>query len=88
MTYFSLFSRHRQYKLSNGVGSLENAGLYDTILRRLYAEEWDHLSDGARQRLRDKLKRQLVIGRRWSAAVAHLSHGAMLLAGKKLSTLM
>jgi hypothetical protein len=79
MTYFYLFSQHRLCK---------RAGLCDTIVRRLYAEEWDHLSDGARQRHRDKLKRQLIISRRWSIAVNRLSHGVILLAGKKLSTLM
>lgn len=88
ITYLYLFSQHRQFKRSNSVGSLKNAGLCDTILRRLYTEEWDHLSDGARQRHRDKLKRQLVIGRRRSIAVDHLSHRVMLLAGKKISTLM
>lgn len=88
MTYFYLFSHYEQYKLSNNVASLTNGGLYDSILHRLYAAEWDHLSDRARLRHRDKLRRHLVIGRRWSLAVDRLSRGVILLAGKKISTLM
>lgn len=88
MTYLYLFSQYRQYKLGNDVVSLTNRGLCDAILHRLYAEEWDNLSDGARQRYRDKLQSQLFIGRRWSVAVNRLSPGVILLAGKKLSSLV
>lgn len=88
MTYFYLFSQYRQYKLGNDVVFLTNHGLCEAILHRIHAEEWDNLSDRARQRHRDKLQRQLFIGRRWSVAVDRLSPGVILLAGKKLSSLV
>lgn len=88
MTYFYLFSQYRQYKLGNDVVSATKGGLYDAILRRLYAADWSNLSDRFRQRHRDKLQRQLLIGRRWSVAVDRLSPGVILLAGKKLSSLV
>lgn len=39
-------------------------------------------------RHRDKLWRQLNIGRRWAVAIDWLSHGMVILAGKELSTLV
>jgi hypothetical protein len=88
MTYFYLFSQYRHYKLGNDRVSLTNSGLYDAILHRLHGDEWGNLSDGVRQCHRDKLHRQLFIGRRWSVAVDRLSSGVILLAGKKLSSLV
>lgn len=88
MTYFYLFSQYRQYKLSNDGVYLTKSGLYDTILHRLHGDEWDNLNDGVRQCHRDKLHRQLFIGRRWSVAVDRLSPGVIILAGKKLSSLV
>lgn len=88
MTYYYLFSHYRQYKLDNDVASITNAPLCDTILRRLHAKGWDNLSDRVRQRHREKLRCQLLTGRRWSLIIGQLSHGVVLLAGKKISSLM
>jgi hypothetical protein len=88
MTYYYLFSQFRQYKLGDDVASLTNTDFYDTILRRLHAEGWDHLSDRARHRHRDKLRCQVLLGRRWAVTIGRLSHGVVLLAGKKISSLM
>ncbi|PYH98842.1 hypothetical protein BO71DRAFT_24854 [Aspergillus ellipticus CBS 707.79] len=88
MTYYYLFSQYRQYKLGNDVVSLPKRGLCEGILHRLYAEEWVNLSERAKQRHRDKLQRELFIGRRWSVAVDRLSPGVILLAGKRLSSLV
>lgn len=88
MTYFYLFSLYRQYKLGNNMESRSTTGHLNTILRRLYAEEWDNPSDRLRVRHRVKLTNQLTVGRQWSLAVNRLSHRVLLLTSKKLSTLM
>lgn len=63
-------------------------GPCNVVLHELFAEEWEHFSERTKLRHRHKLQNQLYIGRRWSIAVDHLSTGVILLAGKKISTLM
>ena len=81
MTYFYLFNQYQRYKLAYPRS-------FETILRRLHAEDWDNFSDRIKGGHRAHLEFQLAIGRRWAFAVDRLSYGVILLAGKKLSSLM
>ncbi|GAB1190837.1 hypothetical protein APSETT444_000002 [Aspergillus pseudonomiae] len=75
MTYYSLFSHYRQYKLGNDVASMT---IHDTILQQVYSETWDQFSGINKRRHRDKLCRQLNIGRRWAVAIDQLSHDYLI----------
>jgi hypothetical protein len=88
MAYVAQIHYYRQYKPHYEDNSQEKASLYDTILQRVYAEKWDNMDEKARRQCQTKLSRQLAVGRRWFIAINKLSHGALFLSGKKLSTLM
>lgn len=88
MAYLSLFNHYREYKHLNEIKPHKNGGLYDLILQRLYAKEWEDMSENVRRRRRGKFCRQVAIGRRWSFVVDNLSRGAIFLIGKKIATLM
>ena len=90
MTYFYLFSNYQEYRFGKSVPSFTKKikGPCNVVLHELFAEEWEHFSERTKLRHRHKLQNQLYIGRRWSIAVDHLSSGVILLAGKKISTLM
>jgi hypothetical protein len=87
MTYLFLFYQFRQLKISKEITSSKRDRLYEAILESLYPE-WENMKEIARRRHRNRLTGQMKIGRRWSFVVDRLSHGAILLAGKKISTIM
>ena len=88
MTYLFQFHYYQRYKSGDEILHEKRARLYDVILEQLYANEWFTLDEMTRSQRRHKIANQIKIGRRWSICVSKLSHGAILLGSKKLSTLM
>jgi hypothetical protein len=88
MTYLFLFYQFRQFKISKEVTFSKRDRLYGTILESLYPEQWRNMKEVVRRRHRNRLIGQVSSGRRWSFVVDRLSHGAILLAGKKISTIV
>ena len=68
--------------------SFERVDRRDSILRQLYAEDWNTVDDKTRKRRLQGLKRQISVGKRWFVAVNKLSFGAIILCGRRLCSIV
>ena len=68
--------------------SFERVDRRDSILRQLYAEDWNTVDEKTRKRRLQGLKRQISVGKRWFVAVNKLSFGAIILCGRRLCSIV
>ena len=65
-----------------------DSGAIETFLKHLYTTDWNQVDKEVQLKRRALLQNKVSIGKRWYITVGKLSYGAIILCGKKLSTVM